>query len=130
MASLQWNAQYRIVVSEMSWKEQLACSAEFVAWMSDKATAHDSFANQVAIATMLTLHSRVRVYRGESLLSNGTYDLGEGVTITLPLTKEGIEDLPGSLAQFLIQSSQEVNPQAIANFLDGVTAMTSQTRAS
>jgi hypothetical protein len=121
MASLQWNEHIRIVVSEMSWKQQIACSAEFVAWMQAESTKQDQLARQVTIITMLILHSRVRVYRDDELLAAGAHDLGDGVTLTLPLTKESLEDLPASLAGFLVKAAQEENPQTITNFMRGLT---------
>lgn len=124
MASLQWNDHIRIVVNEMSWKQQLACSTLFTTWLQTESIKQDQFGRQVAIITMLILHSRVRVYRDDIPLPEGTHDLGDDVSLTLPLTKEGLEDLPASLAQFFVKAAQEENPQTIANFLRGLTETT------
>lgn len=129
MAALQWNDHVRFVVTEMSWKQQLACSVEFKAWLDSDAGLQDPFSKQVAIATMLLLYSRVQVYFDGGLLPDGKHTLGEGVVLTLPLTKDSVEDLPGSIVQFLIRAAQEENPTAIANFTEGLMAMTANLSA-
>lgn len=130
MASLQWNDHIRVVVSEMSWKQQLEASADFLAWMQDEAPQQEQLQRQAALAVILILHSRISVYRDNVLLENGRHEIDDGVFLTLPLTKSGLEDLPVSIVKFLLISGQEVNPQTIASFLDGLTAMTAQISAT
>lgn len=116
--------EYRLVVSEMSWKQQLACSRQFTQWITGgEAQGQNPFEKQVALATMLTLYSDIRLYQDNEQLPPGTYQLAENVTLTLPLTAEGLNNLPLSIAQFLVVTTQEVNPLALQNFLAGATEM-------
>lgn len=130
MAALMWNEHIRVVVSEMSWKQQLEAAAEFLAWVQDEAPKQEPLQRQASLALMLILHSRISVYRDNVLLEHGTHDIGDGVFLALPLTKSGLEELPVSLAKFLLVSGQEANPQTIASFLDGLTVTTAQLSAT
>lgn len=124
MAELKWNDHIRITLNEMSWKQQLACSTAFLDWLQSASAAQDAFGRQVAIIELLILHSRIRVYQDDTLLPDGIHDIGDGILLALPLTKAALDDLPASLAQFLVTAAQEENPQTISNFTEGLTATT------
>lgn len=130
MATLQWNDHIRITVSEMSWKQQLEASADFLTWMQEEAPKQEQLQRQASLAVILILHSRVSIYRDNVRLEAGKHEIDDGVFLTLPLTKEGLEDLPVSIVKFLLISGQEVNPQTIASFLDGTTVTMAQLSAT
>jgi hypothetical protein len=120
---------YRLVVGEMSWKQQLECSRQYNHWLWGKGRDQLPFDRQVSIATLLALHAPIRLYRDNQLLPDGTYNLSDEVCITLPLTEDGLNALPVSIAQFIVNAALEENPQTITNFTEGTGRILTQLSA-
>lgn len=110
---------YRLVVSEMSWKNQLECSRQYNHWLWNESKLLPPFEKQVAIAMLFALNVPVALYKDNQLLPPGTYALDNGVSLTLPLTVDHLNALPVSIAQFIVSAALEENPQTIANFTEG-----------
>jgi hypothetical protein len=122
MTSKQFG-DYIVTVGEMSWKTQLQCAREFTTWITHEAEDLDVFNKQVSIATLVTLYAPIVLSREGERVSTGTFDLGEGVTLTLPLTRESLDNLPTTLAQFLVTGAVQENQTVLDNFLAGAQTL-------
>lgn len=124
MESLQWNEHIRVVVSEMSHKQHFACSAALNQFINAVDPAKlEAFDYWKAIVGVLIPYSRVEVYRDNVRLPEGTHDI-DGASIVLPLTVECLDDLPASLAMFLINTTASENRVTLENFTRGIVSKT------
>jgi len=116
---------YRMTISEMSRRSQLVISSWFNEWLlSTQGEVIPKFKTVSAISTQVILHSRVALYRGDERLSDGLHKIEDGLTITLPLTEAGLDDLPASVAAWMIDAAGQENASTLANFLAGIRAAT------
>ena len=111
---------YTFTLREMSRKSQLECAAEFRVWL-DTAGDLTELDRVAQISTMVTLRSRLTVTGGNGELPAGKHDLGDGTVLTLPLTRDCLDnDLPASLTGWLINAAAEENAYVLEGFLAGV----------
>lgn len=120
----QWNDRTRIVVSEMSHKQYLGCSVALnqFAW-SGKPEDMDAFGYWKTIVGKIIPYSRIDVYQDNVKLPDGTHDI-EGAILTLPVTVECLDDLPASLASFLIEATYQENRIVLKDFTQRMAQMT------
>lgn len=129
MASLQWNDHIRVVVSEMSHKQYLACSVALNDFaFSGIPKEMDAFGYWRHIVEKIMPYSRIEVYRDNLKLPNGEHDI-DGACITLPVTAECLDELPASLATFLIESTASENRVVFRNFTRRMAEMTAMLSA-
>jgi hypothetical protein len=116
---------FTFTVSEMSRKAQLDCALEFRAWLEGAGDLSE-LERVAAISTMITLRTRLMVTDPDGMsLSGGKHDLGDDVVLTLPLTRECLDnDLPASLTGWLINAAAERNIYTLQGFLDGMNRIT------
>lgn len=117
MLSLELNEQYRLTVSEMSRKSQLAISTWYNGWISGGGDNLEKLKFVSAISTQVILHSRLTLYKDGEKLADGTYIPEDGTVITLPMTEACLNDLPASLAAWLIDAAGRENPLILETFL-------------
>jgi hypothetical protein len=111
---------YRLTLSEMSRRSQVALSTWFNEWLTGPSKHLDKIQRLSAISTQVILHSRINLYRDGEKLSNGTYDLGEDAKITLPLTEACLnDDLPASLVLWMVDAAGKENSATLEGFLAG-----------
>lgn len=78
----------------------------------------------INIIVLLLKHSQLTVYRDGVALPNGTHEIGNGFSITLPMTREAMESdkQPTEIGTFLSDSVQELNSHTVQSFLERVLA--------
>jgi hypothetical protein len=126
MQTLDLPNGYRLTVSEMSRKSQLAISTWFNEWITGigkDAPKLDTVSN---ISTQVILHSRVVLYKDGIECTNGTYDIEEGVTIVIPLTVTCLDEMPASLFVWFADAAGQENALVLRTFLAGVRVMTTR----
>jgi hypothetical protein len=124
MQTHQWNDHIRIVVSEMSHKQHFACSAALNKFIQTVNPAElEAFDYWKAIVGVLIPFSRVEVYRDNVKLPEGQHDI-DGACITLPVTVECLDELPATLAMFLINATASENRVTLENFTSGIVTRT------
>lgn len=117
MLSLELNDRYRLTVSEMSRKSQLVISTWYNGWISGGGDNLDKLKFVSAISTQVIVNSRLSLYRDGEKLPDGTYTVEDDTTITLPMTEACLNDLPASLAAWLIDAAGRENPLILETFL-------------
>lgn len=122
MQTIRYN-DYSICIREMSRKSQLSISQWFRGWIADLSSDITKLQTVTEISTQVILHSHITLYRNDVRLTDGTYDLEEGVRFTLPLTAECLNDLPVSLAADMIDAAGKENSFVLASFLAGTRAL-------
>lgn len=120
MQAFDINGEYRITVSEMSRKSQLAVSTWFNDWVTSGGEQLKKLQTVSAISTQIILHSRLALYRGTEKCPDGTYTIEDGMVITLPLTEACLGDLPASLVVWLIDAAGRENAVTLEGFLAGI----------
>ena|SRR5688572_20134501 len=119
MQSMAFNGQYRITVAEMNRKSHLAVSTWYNGWLAGGGDNLEKLKFVSAVSTQIILHSRITLYRDDEKLSDGTYELEDGVIFTLPMTEACLNDLPYSLVAWLIDAAGKENPVTLETFLAG-----------
>jgi hypothetical protein len=117
MQALDYGDGFRITVAEMSRRSQLTISSWFNDWLTGSGDTPDKLKTVSAISTQVILHSRIALHRNGEKLPEGTYALEDGVTVTLPLTEDSLNDLPASLVAWLIDAAGKENPLILGTFL-------------
>ena len=129
MQTLQWNDRIRVVISEMSHKQYMACSVALNDFaFSGIPASVDAFGYWREIITCIMPYSRVEVYRDNVKLPDGQHDI-DNACITLPVTSECLDELPASLAQFLIEATASENRVNFRNFTKRIAEMTAMLSA-
>jgi hypothetical protein len=123
MQSHDVNDHYRITLSEMSRRSQVEISTWFNGWLAGSGDMLDKLKVVSAISTQVILYSRLALYRDGEKLPEGTYELEDGVTITLPLTEVCLNELPASLVAWLIDAAGRENAFVLESFLAGARAI-------
>lgn len=126
MQALDLVGGYRLTVSEMSRKSQLAISTWFNAWFAGGGSSATKLESVSEISTQVILHSRIALYHEGVKLSDGGYVIDDGLTITLPLTEEGIDAFPASIAVWLIDAAGKENATVLGSFLAAIRTVTSR----
>ena len=122
--SHQWNDHIRVVVSEMSHKQHFACSAALSRFAQSMPPRNmEPFEYWKSIVSQFILYSRVEVYRDNVKLPDGEHDIDDAC-ITLPVTVECLDNLPASLALFLINATASENRLILENFTQRIAIMT------
>lgn len=123
--------EYRITLTEMSRRSQIALSTWFNAWLTGPGSQADKVQVLAAISTQVILHSKISLYRGEEKLPDGTHQLTPEISLTLPLTETCLNDeLPASLVAWMVDAAGQENGTTLAGFLAGVRVMTQNMRRS
>src|SRR5688572_10587543 len=115
--SLELNDEYRFVISEMSRQSQLEISSWYNDWILQGGDNLKRLQAVTAISTKVVLHSRHTLYRKGEKLPDGTYEIEDGFTITLPMTEAGVNELPLSFAAWLIDAAGRIHPFILETFL-------------
>lgn len=125
----QWGERVRVVVSEMSHKQYFACSVALNQFaFGGMPEDMDAFGYWKTIISKIMPYSRVEVYRDNVKLPEGIHDI-DGVTLTLPVTVDCLDELPASLAQFLIEATAAENRVVFRNFTKRIAEMTAMLSA-
>lgn len=125
----QWGERVRVVVSEMSHRQYFACSVALNQFaFGGKPDEMDAFGYWKTIVSKIMPYSRVEVYRDNVRLPDGTHDI-DGTTLVLPVTVECLDELPASLAQFLIEATASENRVVFRNFTMRMAEMTAMLSA-
>jgi hypothetical protein len=123
-SALQWNDTTRIVVREMSHKQHFACSAALNQWMQTlQPDKMDAFAYWKELVAVLIPFSRIEIYHNNIPLPAGTHVLGDE-TFVLPLTMECLDNLPATVAKFLIDATALENRMVLENFQHWIASWT------
>jgi len=121
---LQWNTSTRIVVREMSHKQHFACSIALNHWIQTlQPSEMDAFAYWKALVSVLIPFARIEIYRDDVRLSEGVHVL-DGETFVLPMTVECLDNLPATVAKFLIDATASENRMVLENFQQGIARWT------
>lgn len=115
--SLDLNEEYRLTIGEMSRKSHLALSTWYNDWLTAGGDNLKKLTFVSAISTQVILYSRLTLYRKGEKQPDGTYEIEEGFSLTLPLTEAGLNDLPLSLSAWLIDAAGRIHPHILETFL-------------
>jgi hypothetical protein len=122
--SYQWSDTTRFVVREMSHKQHFGCSAALNQWLQAiEPHGMDSFAYWKALVGVLIPFSRIEIYHEDVLLPNGVHVL-DNETFILPMTVECLDNLPATVAKFLIDATAVENRMVLENFQRGIARWT------
>lgn len=124
MQARELEGGYRLTVGEMSRQSHLDLSTWFNGWFNGGGEQLEKLQTVSAISTQVILRSRIALYRGAEKLPDGTYDIEDGLTITLPLTEAGLNNLPASLVVWLIDAAGRENAIVLEGFLAAVRVAT------
>ncbi len=126
MQSRELSNNYRLTVSEMSRKSQLAISTWFNSWFAGGSNILTKLQTVSEISTQIILHSRLTLYKGSERCENGTYVIDDEITLALPLTETGLNDQPASLVAWLIDAAGRENAVTLEGFLASVRVMSAR----
>lgn len=115
--SIDLTDEYRFVISEMTRRDHLDISAWFNDWILEGGDNLKRLKAVTAISTKIVIASRHSLYKGGEKLPDGTYEIEDGFSLTLPMTAASLDDLPLSFTAWLIDSAGRIHPHILETFL-------------
>jgi len=126
MQTLDLPNGYRVTVSEMSRRSQLAISSWFNEWITGAGKNAPKLDTVSTISTQVILHSRLALYREGVKCADGMHVIEDGVVFPVPMTEDALNELPASLVAWLIDAAGRENESTLQNFLSATRLITAR----